>query len=74
MNAEPGRLPADAGTACSPTVEPPRGASMASPLRPAVAGACLERCEYCGCSRRACGCEDAFQYEQIRDNPTLIAR
>jgi hypothetical protein len=34
----------------------------------------LERCDFCGCSVHACGCEEAFEYEQVRDNPTLIAR
>jgi hypothetical protein len=36
--------------------------------------AMLERCDFCGCSVHACGCEEAFEYEQVRDNPTLIAR
>lgn len=34
----------------------------------------VERCDYCGCSRHACGCEARFEYEEIRDNPQLIAR
>ena len=46
-----------------------------SGLRRAAANATLlERCDYCGCSRHACGCEDRFAYEDIRDNPTLFAR
>lgn len=34
----------------------------------------LERCEYCRCNRHVCGCEERFEYEQIRDNPRLLAR
>lgn len=41
---------------------------------PAYDPARMERCEYCQCSRHSCGCEERFEYEAIRDNPTLLAR
>jgi hypothetical protein len=37
-------------------------------------GALLERCDFCGCSVHACGCEETFEYAEVRDNPQLIAR
>lgn len=33
-----------------------------------------ERCEWCGCNCHTCDCETGFEYEQVRDNPTIFAR
>lgn len=48
-----GRLAAVAATACSPSVEPPRGVSPASPLRPTGAVRVLIACEFSGIVRDA---------------------
>jgi hypothetical protein len=69
-----GRLPsAEAAVTALPALR----ASAPSGLRRVAshgATALLERCDYCGCSRHACGCDERFEYEDIRDNPQLIAR
>lgn len=57
------------------TLAPHEAAKASSPFgRVSTGAAQLERCDFCGWSRHACGCEARFEYEEIRDNPRLIAR
>ena len=68
------RAPAASGVTALAPLRGQAAARLEQSRSSTGAGAWLERCDYCGCSRHACGCEERFEYEQIRDNPTLIER